>query len=185
MSNNSLTGSELQRFEEIHDRWLVFEPISNENYALHTNLFTVDPGQTRRPEFVIYSGSVPFSGSSLTIEKDIHIFYDETEAAEFVNNVGSENICLYQEVDYTDSNGSKDRVTEIHVINYPEIKLSLDIVDFSEAQGFVASVFLSSSIEDAQGKNNLIEQSKKILYDKNGRIKSDTYLKYFKIEGDK
>lgn len=186
MSNNALTGSEPQRFEEIHDRWLVFEPVSNENYNVRQNLYTVDPGQTKRPEFIIYSGSVPFSASTLTIEKDIHIFYDETEALEFIANVGTDNISVFQETDYANSDGSKSRVTEVHVINYPEVNLSLDIIDFSEAKGFIANVYLSSSVQDSLGSNNvLLKQNKKIKYDKDGRISSDTYLKYFKIEGDK
>ncbi len=186
MPNNFLTGSELQRFEEIHDRWLVFEPVSNENYALHNNLFTVNLGQTNRPEFFINSGSVPFSASTLTVEKNIHVFFDETDMLEFINNIGEENIALYQEVEIKNQQNIATKAFEIHVINYPQINLELDILEYSETRGFIVDVFLSSSSPDSFGaRNALVLQSKKVAYDQEDRVISDTYLKFFRLEGNK
>lgn len=186
MSNNFLTGTENIRFEDIHDRWLVFEPISNENYALKNNLFTVDPGQKKKPEMFIFSGSVPISASVINIKKDIHFFYDHTEAIEFINNIGSDNVSYYEETEITENNGAKKKITEVHVIDYPELSFEFDILNFNEKSGFVANVYLSASSQDSFGnKNDLIPVYKKVIYDKSDKIVSDTYLKYFKLEGNK
>ncbi len=174
--NNAFTGSEAARLEEIQNYWLVFEPMSDELYALTNKLYTVPQGQTVKPEFIINSGSYSSTSGSIDIEKIIHIFEDETEATNFITDIGPQNIV--SAIQRNERRGSTTvRVTEVHVVNCPQLDLSFFYRDANYDNGFFLNVFESGSV--------LKEVFDHEIYDKSGRLVSDTYLKYFKIQGDK
>ena len=174
--NNLFTGSEATRFEEIQNYWLVFEPISNSKYAIVNRLYTVPIGQTVKPEFILNTGSYTTVSGSISIEKNIHIFEDETEAAEFITDLGVSNIV--STVQRQERRGSEEfTVTEVHVLNFPEVNFNFAFRDAIYDKGFVINVFESSSI--------LKEVFEDEVYDNKGRLVSDTYLRYFKLQSDK
>ena len=181
MSDSLLTGSELQRFEELHDRWLVFEPMSNYEFATYSNLYTLPVGQDIRPEIIVNSGSVSSISGTITVEKDIHVFFDEIEALQFLNEFGT-NISSYSKTEINDDIKGLITRYEIHVINYPEIEIGFDIINGENKLGFVLQPYISGSSEFGEDSSNqiLLEKvSKKVLYNTNGDIVTDTYLKYF------
>lgn len=181
MPNNSLTGSETSRFTQIQNGWLVFEPISDEDVSLKSFLFSVALGQDELPTLIIDSGSVSTQTGSIVIEKEIHIFDDESEAIEFLTQIGSENISSYTETEIQTALGSS-KLIEIHVINYPDINLNLSMINGPMSNGFVVEPFLSGSPIDS--RVNLEPVTSKILFDNRGRLISDTYLRYFAIRSD-
>jgi hypothetical protein len=181
MSVNYYTGSEDRRFEEIHARWLVFEPSSNAEFDTSYFLYTTPVGQTFEPTVQILSGSVSTSSSVITIEKQIHIFYDETEAVNFISDTGEDNVVSYKRVTAEDSFGLIQDYFEVQVINHPSFDISFDLKDASNLKGFKAEVFRSGSIVEGTA---LELATKKEVYSKSGMLVSDTYHKFFKIESD-
>lgn len=185
MSNNAFTGSESARFDQLQDYWLVFEPISDPNNSVLYNLYSVPLGQTKAPTLTIDSGSVSSTTGSINIEKEIHIFADETEAFRFLTDLGPENIASYSEVEVQDGILGTTKLIEVHVINYPSIELDLNLLDTNSSKGFIVEPFLSGSPLDVSGSRVDLEPvTKKIRFDKFQRVISDTYLRYFYIGTD-
>lgn len=180
MANNLLTGSENIRFKELQNYWLVFEPISNPDYAVLYPLYTMPLGQQQVPELTIFSGGYIQNSGAITIEKIVHRFEDDTDATNFLTEIGPENIASYIEKTNIDELGQESKVIEIQVINHPVLDFSFDLIHGKIEKGFYLEVFRSGSI--ASGGVKHITQN--VEYDKFGNISSDTYLKYFKIEGD-
>jgi hypothetical protein len=184
MANTSITGSEAARLSVIQDNWLVFEPISNYKYAANSGLFSVDIGQRIKPDVVIYSGSINTASGTFTVEKDIHIFYDETDALEFVNNVGEDNLLSFQELVTEDDLGKRRTIFEAHVVNNPFIELEFKNNNVSQNLGFKIDVLISGTVLDSS-RITLEEATKKIVLNKKGELVSDTYERFFAIETDK
>lgn len=178
---NNITGSEQSRLNTIQDSWLVFEPVSNHKYSVNSSLFTVDIGQRSKPDVVIFSGSIKMIDGICSIEKDIHIFYDETEALEFVNNVGEDNLLSYQELSTEDDLGRIFKIYEVHVVNYPFIELEFKNIDVSQNLGYKANVYVSGTVSDSS-RVRLEEATRKIKINKEGMLVSDTYERFFTIE---
>lgn len=181
---NTLSGSEEQRFNEIHNKWLVFEPISDEKYAINYSLFSVDIGQIDGASIEINSGSIQLTNNVCTIEKDVHIFYDETEALEFITNIGEDNLISFQQLITTDNVGRQTRIYEVHVVNYPVIDLEFNNKNVSQDLGYKLDVYVSGAVDDTS-RVTLEEATKKIVLNKNGTLVSDTYERFFTIESDK
>lgn len=177
------TGSESTRFSQIQNHWLVFEPISDEEVSLRNFLFSVALGQDKAPIMHIESGSASTITGSILIEKEIHIFDDESAAVEFLTEMGSQNISSYTETEIESEIGSS-KLIEIHVINFPEVKLDLAIIDGPDNGGFIIEPFLSGSSLDVNSRVDLEPVSSKIVFDNTGRLISDTYLRFFVINSD-
>ncbi len=180
MSNNALTGSEISRFHEIQNYWPIFEPISNTECAAMYPLFSVPLGQQQSPELLIFSGGYLQTSGSIQIEKIIHRFDDDTDAVNFLTDIGPENIASYTENIIIDELGQETKLIEIQVINYPVLDFTFDFVHGKVEKGFYLETFRSGSITSG-GLRHITD---KVVFDKYGNIASDTYLKYFKIEGD-
>ena len=178
MSNNALTGSEVDRLLQIQNQWLTFEPISDERYSLNSHLYTVPLGQTFESEVIINSGSVSSFTGAIDIEKDIHLFDDENEAVEFITTLGPENITSYTEAEVQDEILGTIKLFEVHVVNNPEIQFQFEIRNGSNEKGFVVEPFISGSSLDSE-RVDLEPVSKEIILDEEGEILSDTYLRYF------
>jgi hypothetical protein len=88
MSFSFLTGSEILRDKEILQNWLIFEPISNQEFAVSGGVYSVPIGQDVPADYVVYSGSLQSSGSYIEIEKVRRVFDRESDANEFLLNVG-------------------------------------------------------------------------------------------------
>lgn len=180
MSVTSLTGSELARFENIHDNWLVFEPVTHEN-AIQYGLYTVPIGQTQEPELFIDSGSVLTQADGISIVKSIYRFFNETDAANFISDIGIDNIVSYCEITKENELGEDEHEIQIQVVNSPIVTFDLSFLDFEIRQGFVVEVFQSGTVEQG-GTRKVLEE---IVVDRNGRIINDTHSKFFIIETDK
>lgn len=178
MSNSSLTGTEIRRFEEIQRQWLVFEPTTSP--MEESDLYTVPLGQTVEPEFIIHSASYSHVSGAIEIEKIIHRFTDETDAAKFLTEIGLDNVVSYREVTEDSALYGIDSIIEIQVINYPTLTFEFNYLDFEANKGCKLEVFKSGSI--AEGGTRKVTD--KVVFDKNGTVISDTYLKYFQIETD-
>lgn len=185
MPNNELTGTETLRFDQLQDYWLVFEPLSNPQHAVMSSLFTVPLGQTKAPTLNVFSGSVLSTTGAVTIEKEIHLFADETEAFRFITDLGPENIASYIEVEVEDAIIGTTTIVEVHVINYPELTFEFDLEDIDLDRGYIVEPFFSGSPLDPAGSRVDLEPvSRKITYDNQERIVSDTYLRFFLMETD-
>ena len=186
MPDASLTGSENDRFNQIHSNWLVFEPISNSEKSVKYGLFSVPLGQNKSPQIIIESGSVSSLNSEILIEKEIHCFDDETEAVKFVNNLSPENIAAYKEIEKIDIVGVTKKFIEVHVINYPNIDFNFSISDFADIEnGFMLETFFSGVSGSQADIVDFQPVTKKIVFDKtNCKVVSDTYLRFFCLESD-
>jgi len=185
MSNNAFTGSEEQRFNQLQNFWLTFEPISDPDHAVLSNLYSVPLGQTKAPTIVVESGSVKSFTGSITIEKEIHLFADETEAFRFLTDLGPENIASYSEVEIEDAILGTSRLIEIHVINNPVINFDFKLLDADLDKGFIVEPFFSGSPLDPSGSRvDLDPVTREIIYNNREIIISDTYLRFFCIETD-
>lgn len=173
MPISSLTGTQNLRFDEIQNRHLVLEPVSSDKFYKNS-LFTVPIGQTFSPEMMVSSGSIVSTSGTIVIEKIIHIFESETEAANFINEIGEENIASIIKRPYLRDDATSYLKTEIHLINYPIIESEFQLKNMDVERGFKIEVFLS-------GTNGLIEINKEPLFNLSGRIISDSYLKFFEI----
>lgn len=173
MSRESLTGSQAIRELEILNRWLSFEPLSNQDYSISGVLYTAPLGQEYAPTMYINSGSYTLSSSFIEIQKDIHQFEREIDATNFITEVGIENISLIKE-----SRIGDQEIIEVHLINHPYLEFDMEIEHLNERGGYRIEVMRSSSF----GYENT---PREIVKDKRGNIISDTYLKYFDIEVDK
>ena len=174
MSNRQeLTGSQTQRDAEISNKWLVFSPLTHEDFAISGVLYTVPIGQDFSPEVIIDSGSYSLDGEGyISIEKTVHLFERQQDAADFITEIGKVNITTIK----------KRKIEgviwwEVQLINHPNIEFLFSIEDFEERKGYQIAIQKSSSFgfED-------INREVKI---NNGRLASETYLKYFDIEVDK
>jgi hypothetical protein len=171
-----LTGSGQSRIREIQERWIVAEPSSN--YKLYQNpLYTVPVGQTFAAEMVINTGSVSFESGTLYINKDIHVFESEMEADSFISEIGLDNIASISERYALRPDATSYIITEIQLINYPQAKFSFDMLNLNVQRGFKVEIF-------ASGSNGLYEIEKKAIFNANGDLISDTFLKYFEVEVD-
>lgn len=184
MADTSITGSETNRLNTIQDSWLVFEPISNYKYSVKSNLFSVDIGQRIKPEIVISSGSISSTSGIFTIQKDIHIFYDETEAMEFVASIGEENLLSFQELVTEDDIGRRKTIYEVHLVNAPFINLEFKNNNVSQNLGFKLQVYVSGTVNDSS-RVTVEETTKKIKFNKRGELISNTYERFFAIEAQK
>lgn len=173
MSRQSLTGSESKRQIEILNRWLSFEPISNEDYAISGVLYSVPLGQHFSPDVRLNSGSYTSISGTIQIEKDIHQFEREEDASIFITENGPENIILVQ-----NKNIYNRDIIEVHLVNQKNIDIFMEIDNLDERNGYRIEVLRTGSF-------GLEEIPRKIKKDKRGRIISDTYLKYFDVEVDK
>lgn len=176
MSIISLTGTELSRFNEIEDRWVNFEA-SSDPRAYNYNLYSVPHGQSHGSEFVVLSGVVQNSSGSIEIEKRIHIFEDEVEAGNFINDVGLQNIASYSESFFLRSDGTSYKKIEVHLINYSQLLYEFSLLNNTVSRGFKVEVFFSNSV-------GLKEVEKKVEFNLNGEVINDSYLKYFDITGE-
>lgn len=177
--SNPLSSSEVSRFNELQNYWLVMEPISSPDFAIDNRLFTVPLGQTIRPQMLVRSGSFSFLSGAIEIEKIVHVFDDENEANEFITDIGERNIVAKIQRTETFNGGLSSRtLTEIHLVNYPTLHFEFDFLDANFNSGFYLNVFSSGS----EGLRQVFEH---LVFDRSGRIISDTYLKYFKVEGDR
>lgn len=187
MANTLLTGSEDQRLLQIQKYWLNFEPISHIDYAVRSGLYSVPLGQNVAPELIVNSGSVASSSGSIIIEKEIHLFSDETEAFRFVTDLGLKNIASISEIEINNGIMGKTNLVEIHVINNPVIDLRMEFNDFSSREGFTVEPFLSASATDVSGANDRVDLepvTRNVRFDNQKRLISDTYLKFFCLETD-
>ena len=174
MNISELTGSESLRIKEIQKNWLVFSPGSSDK--LYKNpLYTVPVGQNYSGEFAIFSGSLPFVSGCLSVEKNIHIFEDENMANDFISDIGFDNVLSYKESYQIREDFSSFKIIEIHLINHQSLGFELDILGADFSRGYKIEVFLS-------GANGLEEVDDKAVFNPNGDLISDTYLKYFEVE---
>lgn len=173
-TRNNLTGSQSLRESEILNRWLSFDSMTNQNFAISGVLYSVPLGQYYSPEMIINSGSYTLSASIIQIEKDVHVFEREFDATNFITEIGMENISMIKErvVD------SETSLIEVHLINFPILEFDMEIEDLNERNGYRIEIFQSSSF-------GYDKMPREIVKDKRGNIISDTYLKYFDIETDK
>ena len=180
MSDIELTGSENLRFGEIHDNWLVFEGLSNSDFSLNNILYSLPLGQNINTDIIIDSGSFQTVSGAIEIEKDIYIFDNEIDAQDFVAEVGEENIVSYCERHRKGSSDFPRLSYEIQVINYPSIVFGFDLDNAENNNGFLVEVFASQSVE-AGGVRKVTDE---VILDKRGKIKTDTYLKFFNLKED-
>ena len=169
----NLTGSQTERFNEIQQRGLVFSPPTSSKFYSYP-LYTVPIGQTYAPEIIMETGSFSMVSGSLLVEKVIHVYESETEAANFINSIGQENIASFIRKPFLRENGSVYFHTEIQLINYPIISFPISLKDAEVQRGFKIEVFLS-------GANGLTEIDDDPIYNNQGELVSDTYLKYFEV----
>lgn len=171
-----LTGSGNSRINEIQSNWIVFEPQSD--YRLYQNpLYTVPLGQTFGAEMLINTGSLTFESGVLNIKKDIHVFESEMQADKFINEIGIDNVASISERNAIRSDLTSYTITEIQLINYPQVKIGFDMINLMTERGFKIEIF-------ASGSNGLYEIEKKAIFNAKGDLVSDTFLRYFEIEVD-
>lgn len=173
MNRPFLTGTQSQRETEILKRWLSFSPITHQEYAISGVLYTVPIGQYYAPEININSGSYEKGGQDFfEIKKDVHLFEDRQVAVDFIRRIGKKNITTI---------GSRQidgkRWTEVQLINYPNLDFSIEIEDLEEREGYRIEIEQSSSFGYHPINREVVM--------KNGRLVSDTYLKFFSVETDK
>lgn len=177
MSVIHLTGSGDARMDEIQNNWLVFEPTSDGRVYLGNDLYTVPAGQTFGAEFTLNTGSVSVVGDTIVVKKDIHIFHSETEAEKFVDNIGAENVSTVIERQGRWITGKVYTITEIHLINTPSFDVSCEMKNLETERGYKIEIFGS-------GSNGLYEIETAPVFNDNGELISNTFLKYFEIEAD-
>lgn len=172
-----LTGTEEVRFKEIQKWSLTSEPKSDPR-LLQYPLFTVPVGQTFAPSMIINTGSISMVTGTVEVQKNIHLFEDnEVAANKFINEVGTENLCAYIENFGIRPDLTSYKIIEAHLLNYPEIKVDFELLDIKSTKGFKIEVF-------ASGSNGLTEVERRPVFDINGNLINDTFLKYFEIEVD-
>jgi hypothetical protein len=173
MPISSLTGTQNQRIEEIQQRHLVFEPPTSSK--LYKNpLYTVPMGQTFAAEMTADTGSFLAISGAIHVEKVVHIFENETEASQFINSTGQQNISSIVRRPFIRENGSIYYKVEVQLVNYPQIKIPLSLAGCEIQRGFKVEVFLS-------GANGFREIDDLPVFNIRGDLISDTYLKYFEI----
>ena len=178
MSDSNLTGSEGSRFLEIHDNWLVFEPLSSEE-NLKNHIFNAPLGSQILPVLTFNSGAAETNDRGILIEKLIYKFEDESKAYEFITSIGEENLVSIDEKIIERLDGKRFYDAEIHLLNQEEIEIEAEMQDFEISKGFKMEIWTSGSIE--QGGSKKISQDYLI---KDGLIVSDSYLQYFTIVTD-
>lgn len=178
MSDSNFTGSESSRFLEVHDNWIVFEPLSSDK-NMKNHIFSAPLGSQVLPVLSFNSGAAETNDKGILIEKLIYKFEDESKAYEFVTNIGEENLVSIEEKIIERLDGKRYYDAEIHLLNQEEIEIEAEMQDFQISKGFKIEIWTSGSIEEGG--------SKKISQDyliKDGSIISDTYLQYFTIITD-
>lgn len=173
MPISSLTGSSASRINEIENNYLNFEPAVDSRFYQYP-LYTVPIGQTFAPEMIVNTGSAQMVSGSIVVEKIIHIFESETEAQDFINTTGRENIASIVRRPFIREDSSFYFKTEIQLINYSKLGFDLELKNLEIERGFKIEVFLS-------GSNGLEEIDDKPVFNLRGDLISDTYLKYFEI----
>lgn len=174
MSYLPLTGSEEYRFYEIQQKWLVFEPMTDSEFAIKDKLFDVPMGQQERPVFNV---DAPYdSGSNqITIQKIIHRFEDETDASEFITSLGENN---YQAIIKKIENGVL--VTEVHVVNLPLLEISCSFDYLNTKNGYFAKVYVSGTQFGNVVRLTQIDDNQTTKV--NDSLVLDGYLKHFLIK---
>ncbi len=170
----NLTGTQASRINEIEDRWVNFEANSNEKFYNYS-LYSVPHGQTFASVLNIISGTAEISGAVM-IDKRIHIFEDEVEAGNFINDVGVANISSYKEDIMYRVDGAPYKKIEVQLINYSSLSYIMELLNNTVHKGFKVEVFFSNSI-------GLKEVEKEPEFNLSGEIINDTYQKYFDITG--
>lgn len=176
MAINSLTGSESARYDIIQNHWVVFEPISKYDKSIVYNLYSVPLGQNIEPTVIINTGSVTTDVSGvLSIEKEIHVFYDETLAGNFITEIGPENVLSIEERIVNDPIQGESSVIEVQIVNYSQIAVDLSLQNDLVEKGFFLEIYKS-------GSEGLRKAPREVRLDEFGNLISDTYLKYFEIK---
>lgn len=173
-TREDLTGSQARREEEILRKSLVFSPLSHQDFAISGVLYTVPVGQHFSPEIIVNSGSyTKDSEGYISVEKTIHLFERQQDASDFIRDMGKKNITTIKKVKI-------DRKVwwEIQLINYPNLNFEFSIEDLEERKGYRIEIERSSSF----GFENI---NREVKLSRDGKILSDTYLKYFDIEVNK
>jgi hypothetical protein len=178
MSFSFLTGSEILRDKEILQNWLIFEPISNQEFAVSGGVYSVPIGQDVPADYVVYSGSLQSSGSYIEIEKVRRVFDRESDANEFLLNVGIENVVSYYERNFIVRPGTVKIQYVIETINHPNFEIEIVPKNFEISKGFRVSVYK----EDDQ---KLEQLSREIVEDLNIGILSEPFLRYFDLKDKK
>lgn len=176
MSIISLTGTTNVRMTEIEKNWFITEPTSD-GRAYQYSLYTVPIGQTYAAEMFINTGSLSLTSGTLQIQKDIHIFENEADSDAFLTEVGIENVASISEKYGIRDDFSSYRIIEVQLINYPKIVIDLNVLNCPLERGFKLEIFKSGSL-------GLTEVEKDVTFNLRGDLISETYLKYFEIEGD-
>lgn len=176
MSIANLTGSESIRFNELHDNWLVFEPES-QDFNLSNHLFDAPPGWQEKPEMIVSSGSVQTNEHGIFIEKITYKFTDPTKASEFITNIGERNVISVSEEIIERLDGVRFYNIEVQTLNYEELEVSFDFLNFEIKKGFKIEVWQSGTLE--QGGLRKIKEDFVV---RDGEVVSDTYLNYFTVE---
>lgn len=179
MSDINLTGSESIRFSEIHDNWIVFEPLSSEE-NMENHIFSVPVGFQKLPVLTFDSGSCETTENGILIEKLIYKFEDENKAYDFITNIGEENLVSIDEKIIERLDGKRFYDIQVHLLNQEEISIEANFSNLEISKGFKLEIWTSGSIE--QGGMRKIEQDYII---KDGSVVSDSYLEHFTIVTDK
>lgn len=182
MADNFFTGSEDYRFGQIHNNWIVFEPVTNSEFAIDNTLYSLPLGQQIDTDIIIDSGSIEQISGTIQIEKTSYFFDNEQDANNFVAETGQENILSYREIETNISiEDEKRKYVEIQVVNYPFIDLNFELKNAINNNGFTMEVWASGLIEEG-GLRKLTDE---ITFERNRRrVVSDTYITYFNIKED-
>jgi hypothetical protein len=169
------TGSENLRDIEILKNWYVFEPMTDERFAVSGGIYSTLINQDKVANFSINTSSVSMDGPYISVEKVRYVFDREVDATTFLNNIGIDNISTYYEQNYRPTPTSGIRIQHVvEVIDFPKLSLPLDVINFSTQRGFRVSVF-------EEDGNNLIQMDREVVQDDLRRLINEPFTKYFEV----
>lgn len=175
------TGSEALRDTEILKYSYVFEPISDERFAVSGGIYSVPLGQDIPADFTFNTGSLTKDGEYLSIEKIRYIFESEDDANKFITDIGPENIVLYYENKTFDFLNHKETLWHIvEVINFPQFEISTNFFNFEETKGFRIEVL--KELPSVNNNSVLESMDRRFVDDDKHGIILEPFLLYFDLE---
>lgn len=174
MSYSFSTGSEDLRDTEILKYWQVFEPMTDERFALSGGIYSVPIGQVDPCTFTVATGSLAHSGDYIFLEKERHIFDHENQASQFILEIGVENIISYYEREFMISPGVTKLQYVIELINHPTFEIDVLEQNYEPTKGYRIEVFKEDGTV-------LEKMDREIQEDILRGILTEPFLRYFDL----
>lgn len=149
--------------------------MTDERFALSGGIYSVPLGQIDPSTFTLTTGSLDQTGQYILIEKEKHVFDTELGAANFILEIGIENITTYYEHEIETSPGIIKIQYVIEVINHPTFEIDAVEKNFEPKLGYRVEVF-------QEDHNHLVKMDREIIENPLVGLLSDPFLRYFDIK---